>query len=425
MFAALVAATKPVMSVHAGVSAQAKRARRSSSLFTLNATHSHSIFEPSIHSCYTDAYRMIVYSTRPTGSKTVDMSQSNQYLNVRNGALLFSKRYFVVLLLLCCSWLAGCAVQLPSGLPSPSQATISPPPDTFGGLVKNINEYALPQPTPTTAPDTTVVVNTNGARANVRSGPGLNFPIVAKAQPNAAFQVRSRSEDNEWWEICCVQTETVTATTTTGWLANSVVRAAGAGDVPVADQLLQQDLSAQWQVDWQCGSDRCEVKSCSAEVNAAVNRAPAQQLLAIEHQVAWDDTCFATDAWVFDVNQFTGKERTGEYENNFLYGYWLGRDAGQANGVYELDEERAVAVTCSGPHTVEIEEGGGWTTVYDGNTCHDVRTGMLVLLAYNKRWLFTGEFEGQSYERAYFGDNESLNQRLVETNVELQFVEKR
>lgn len=355
--------------------------------------------------------------------KTLAMTPSTQHLNARAGAQPFLNRLAIVVGLGCCLLLAACAMQLPTVNPAPAQATINPPPDTFDGLVQSINDYALPQPQPTAAPDTTVIVNTNGARANVRSGPGLNFPIIAKAQPNDVFQVRSRSEDNEWWEICCVQTETVTDTI--GWLANSVVRTAGAGEVPVADQLLRQDLTAQWEVDWQCGSERCEVKSCSATVNASVNRAPAQQLLSIEHQVAWDDTCFATDAWVFDVNQFTGKERTGEYENNFLYGYWLGRDPGQANGVYVLNDERAVAVTCSGPHTVEIEEGGGWTTVYEGNTCHDVRTGMLVLLSYNKRWLFTGEFEGQSYERAYFGDNESLKQRLVETNVEMQFVEER
>jgi len=361
------------------------------------------------------------------------MISFNQYLTMRNGAPPFMKPLAMMLLLLCAVLLAACAVQLPDTTALPAQATISPPPDTFGGLVKNINDYALPRFTPTAEPDTTVIVNTTGARANIRSGPGLNFSIIAKAQANEVLQVRSRSEDNEWWEICCVPpltdtaTGTVTATTTTisGWVANSVVRVAGEGDVPVTDRLLSPDLTAQWQVDWQCGSERCEVKTCSAEVTASVNRAPAQQLLAIEHEVAWDDTCFATDSWVFDVNQFTGKERTGEYENNFLYGYWLGRDAGAANGAYELDGERTVAVTCSGPHTVEIEEGGGWTTIYEGNTCHDVRTGMLVLLSYNKRWLFTGEFEGQSYERAYFGDNETLNQRLVDTNIELQFVEER
>ena len=353
------------------------------------------------------------------------MIQLNQHLMARIGVPTFTKRLSILLLLLSCLLLAACTAQMPSLIASPAQSNSSPPPDTFDGLLQNINDYALPRPTPTPEPGTTVAVNTNGARANVRSGPGLNFPIVAKAQPNTVFEVRSRSEDNEWWEICCVQSENEDAAATSGWLANSVVRAAVEGDVPVADQLLNPDLTAQWQVDWQCGSDRCEVKSCNATVEASVGRAPAQQLLAIEHAVTWDDTCFDTDAWVFDVNQFTGKERTGEYENNFLYGYWLGRDAGQANGVYPLDEKRAVAVTCSGPHTVEIEEGGGWTTVYEGNTCHDVRTGMLVLLSYNKRWLFTGDFEGKSYDRAYFGDNETLNQKLVDTNIELQIVEKR
>jgi len=353
------------------------------------------------------------------------MIQFNQHWMVHIGASFFTKRLSILLLLLGGLLLVACTAQMPSLITSPTQSNSSPPPDTFDGLLQDMNDYALPRPTPTPKPGTTVAVNTNGARANVRSGPGLNFPIVAKAQPNAVFEVRSRSEDSEWWEICCVQGENEDAAETSGWLANSVVRTAVEGDVPVADQLLNPDLTAQWQVDWQCGSDRCEVKSCNATVDASVSRAPAQQLLAIEHAVTWDDTCFDTDAWVFDVNQFTGKERTGEYENNFLYGYWLGRDAGQANGVYELDDERAVAVTCSGPHTVEIEEGGGWTTVYEGNTCHDVRTGMLVLLSYNKRWLFTGDFEGQSYERAYFGDNETLNQKLVDTNIELQIVEKR
>lgn len=401
----------------------------------MNAISPIVIFDPSIHPCYTDRYaRLSIRSELPDPEKTVDMTQLPQHLNQRRNAQPFVKHLLFLLLLLGGAVLAGCAMQLPTTTtPSTAQATISPPPDTFGGLVKNINDYLLPTPVPTPEPGTTVVVNTNGSRANVRSGPGLNFPIVAKAQPNEVFEVRSRSEDSQWWEVCCVQTSAATTTTvtttnvatTTGWLANSVVRTGGEGEVPVAEQLLNADLTAEWQVDWQCGSERCEVKSCDATVKASVTRAPAQQLLPVEHQVLWDDTCFATDSWVFDVNQFTGKERTGEYENNFLYGYWLGRDPGQANGVYEVDDERAVAVTCSGPHTVEIEEGGGWTTVYEGNTCHDVRTGMLVLLSYNKRWLFTGEFEGQSYERAYFGDNETLEQHLVDTNVELQFVEKR
>ena len=44
---------------------------------------------------------------------------------------------------------------------------------------------------------------------------------------------------------------------------------------------------------------------------------------------------------------------------------------------------------------------------------------MLVLLSYTKRWLYTGEFDGNTYDKAYFGDNETLVQRLSDTNVEM------
>ena len=332
-------------------------------------------------------------------------------------------------LLLLTSLLAACT--MPTIAPATPEATtvpVEPPPDTFGGLVVSIGDYALPTAVPTPEAETTVVVNTNGARANIRSGPGLSFSIVAKGQPGQAYAVVSRSEDQAWWEICCIAGENDSAgeATANAWVAASVVRLAGDQEaVTVAGPILAAELNSEWEVDWECGSDRCEVPSCKATVAANVNRTPSQQLLAIEHQVTWADTCFATDSWVFDVNQYTGKERTGEYENNFLYGYWLGSNPGQANGAYTLPGGKSVAVWCSGPHSVEIEEGGGWTTVYEGNTCHDVRTGMLVLLSYTKQWLFTGEFEGKSYERAYFGDNEVLNQRLIKTDVELEFVEKR
>ena len=81
-------------------------------------------------------------------------------------------------------------------------------------------------------------------------------------------------------------------------------------------------------------------------------------------------------------------------------------------------------VYCTGPEKVEIEEGGGWTTVYEGNTCHDVETGMLVYMNYVKRWLFSGDFEGKTYDRAYFGDSERLVQQLTDTTAPVALVDK-
>ena len=47
-----------------------------------------------------------------------------------------------------------------------------------------------------------------------------------------------------------------------------------------------------------------------------------------------------------------------------------------------------------------------------------------MLLNYTKRWLFTGEFDGNTYDRAYFGDSEALQQTLDDTNLELLLVEQ-
>jgi hypothetical protein len=72
---------------------------------------------------------------------------------------------------------------------------------------------------------------------------------------------------------------------------------------------------------------------------------------------------------------------------------------------------------------MEIPEQDGWDTIYDGEICHDIRTGMLLSMTYVKRWLFTGTFEDQTYERAYFGDSETYTFALRETNVTLSFIE--
>jgi len=363
---------------------------------------------------------------------TVQHAASPTLSLVADGAHLWKKQWGMLLLLALSLLLSACTLppvsELAANLPAQATVTVEPPPDTFGGLVSSIGNYVVPTPVPTAEATSTIIVNTNGARANIRSGPGLDFPIIAKGNPGDAFEVIGRSEDQAWWQLCCVAgaADSEESATTEGWVAASVVRLAGDGEaVTVSEQLLQPDLASTWEVDWQCGSERCELKECSATVQASVDGTANQQLLTVNHEVTWDDTCFATDAWVFEVNQFSGREQSGQYKDNFLYGYWLGDSPGTANGAYTLPDDRSNAVWCSGPHTVEIEEGAGWTTVYEGNTCHDVRTGMLVVLSYNKRWLFTGEFEGQSYDRAYFGDNETLRQRLVDTTATLAFVEAR
>ncbi len=275
-----------------------------------------------------------------------------------------------------------------------------------------------------------VIVATQGARANMRNAPDLEAEIVGKGNPGTTFEVLSQSEDSDWYEVCCVSPlASPDGQPIEAWVSAQVV-SPGDGtnfsNVAIAEDvapLMPEGLEATWSVDWACGAEeRCAVDACQATVTAQADSTNLQ-FLQVAHEVVWDDACFATDSWIFEVDPVTGRERTGDFAENFLYGYWLGAEPGEANGVYKYDDELGVIVWCSEPRDVEIDEGDGWTTIYEGSTCHDVKTGALTLLTYTKRWLYSGEYDGETYSRAYFGDSETLEQRLIGTNIELGFAE--
>ena len=296
---------------------------------------------------------------------------------------------------------------------------------TGNSRLSAITKYDLPTPEAVIVPNVKAVVNTVGSRANVRSGPSTRSSIVAKALPGEEYTVIGASDDERWLEVCCVegQSDAEGEATEHAWLSVSVVDLDGNADaVPAVESVLPESVESTWQVEWSCGSERCEVKECNASVTASADAKPNDQWMDVEHIVSWDDECFEEDSWVFEVDRFTAKERSGEYADNFLYNYWLGVQPGPATNIFEMDDGREIAVWCSGPHELELEENDGWVTKYVGETCHDVKTGELVSVSYTKRWLFTGEYNGQKYEQAYFGDYEVLDQYLVDSNIELGYV---
>ncbi len=59
---------------------------------------------------------------------------------------------------------------------------------------------------------------------NVRSGPGLNFEVVAVVERGEEFDITGRSNDGEWWQICC------TAEGVTAWIINQLVDTNGPVD---------------------------------------------------------------------------------------------------------------------------------------------------------------------------------------------------
>ena len=91
------------------------------------------------------------------------------------------------------------------------------------GRLTKIAQSALPAPSVTPQSTITATVTTKNARTNVRSGPGLAFPVVAKVDPGAAFAVTGKSEDQKWWQICCVKGADSAEPGASAWLSGSVV----------------------------------------------------------------------------------------------------------------------------------------------------------------------------------------------------------
>ena len=91
---------------------------------------------------------------------------------------------------------------------------------------------ATPEPTATAAPTATdtpaapyVVAN---KAANLRSGPGTNYPVVGSAAAGKQHEITGRSPDGAWLKICCINAAAA-------WVARSVVTVGGdAASVKVA-----------------------------------------------------------------------------------------------------------------------------------------------------------------------------------------------
>ena len=78
--------------------------------------------------------------------------------------------------------------------------------ETAGLLAEVPAEAASPEAEPTTAPASddqalTATVSTTGAALNIRSGPGIDYSLLARAEPNALLTVVGRSETGEWVQV--------------------------------------------------------------------------------------------------------------------------------------------------------------------------------------------------------------------------------
>jgi len=104
--------------------------------------------------------------------------------------------------------------------PTPEVPTATPVPST-----PTPDEPATFTPTPKPH----VVVKAGSA--NVRSGPGTAYPLLATLEEGQQFDIVARNQAGDWWQICCLAGEQ-------GWVAASLVDTGGPTDtVAVASNI--------------------------------------------------------------------------------------------------------------------------------------------------------------------------------------------
>lgn len=102
-------------------------------------------------------------------------------------------------------------------------ATASPTP-----TVTPVDPTVTPTPLPPTASPTSAAPQVVAdSTVNVRSGPGLNYPVIGSLPPTTPLLILGRTADQSWWQLQLPGNQT-------GWVAASVVEARNTAEVPVA-----------------------------------------------------------------------------------------------------------------------------------------------------------------------------------------------
>jgi uncharacterized protein YraI len=87
------------------------------------------------------------------------------------------------------------------------------------------------------AGQTSLQATITAGTANVRSGPGTNYPVIAQARAGAVFNLVGRNAANTWWVICCINNRQ-------GWISNTVAQANGnTAALPIVDTTAPQPPS--------------------------------------------------------------------------------------------------------------------------------------------------------------------------------------
>ena len=103
------------------------------------------------------------------------------------------------------------AIPSPIIVPPPTSA---PPPSPL--VIPT--STATPFPTDTSTPTATPYVLVSSGLVNLRSGPGIDYPLIAQLGPDIAVAIVGQNSEGTWYQICCVNGDAV-------WVAKNHVQA--------------------------------------------------------------------------------------------------------------------------------------------------------------------------------------------------------
>jgi hypothetical protein len=239
----------------------------------------------------------------------------------------------------------------------------------------------------------------------------MTFDVIATARLGDTLNVFGSDATQNWWQVCCVDDKPA-------WLSRTVARLQGdAQAVPVVGPLMPDDLQASWATRWECRGRGCKQEVCTGQSEASALRVINDRWLEVKRETTWDDACSQGEDWLTQVDRYTGQERQSSATAP-LFNIWEGANPGPANRSAELAGAQ-LALWCTETRTQDVEQADGWTAAFEGQACYDTESGILALMQYVKRWLFTGTAGGQSFDRQYFGDYELIQQVLLDTNAPL------
>lgn len=325
--------------------------------------------------------------------------------------------------------IAGTPTQPPTATPTATSsptatpaATASPSPtSTTTPTVSpstTATPTASPSPTATSTPVPPIPARVSSPQANIRNGPALEFPVIGTLPQGTAVNVLGSSKDQTWWQVCCVDDRE-------GWINNTVLTLEGdPTTVPISSPLLPDDLQAAWAIHWECYAEGCPRPKCVGASEAEALQVRTERWLEVKREAIWEERCGEREEWLTQVDRYSGAEQQSQ-ANPSLFVTWAGADPGPETKTIDLtpaqpgDPEITLSLWCTGMRTGEVEQGEGWTTLFEGEACYDRRSGVLATMQYVKRWLYSGTFGGQTYERQYFGDYEVYRQTLTDTNAPL------